>query len=125
LGQKVWANALMISTDRLRLLRLKQGTRYVIALHDRNGSIHPMPFWTEAQALSYAEVPHIRWASVPTEILTAVFNEGTPAEATFFASRSRGGDVRAVVIWAKNGIFPAIYPCISEAKAAFSLAMGD
>ncbi|MBO9112728.1 MULTISPECIES: hypothetical protein [Rhizobium/Agrobacterium group] len=100
----------------LKILRLGQGSRYVVALQTKDEVI-AKPFWTEAQALTSENVPISEWVKVTTEVFAAIHVDDTPPDVQLFAKSTRRGRVHGVVVWSRSGIHPKILPNLAEAVA--------
>jgi hypothetical protein len=106
----------MLVTSKLKILRLTQGARYVVALQTED-KVKAKPFWSEAQALTSENVPSSNWTEVATEVFAAIRIDETPSHVHLFARSTRRGRVQGVVVWTMGGIHPKILPNLEDAVA--------
>jgi len=99
-------------------MRLRQGSRYVIAIQTADGTVASKLFWNELQALLATRISRELWPRVRTDVFGMVHPDDLPAGALLFARKNRRGHILAVVAWLANGIDPVIYTSIEEATAA-------
>lgn len=102
----------------MKMLRLKRGARYVIALEGQDGLLLPTSFWTAEQALTVYGLPSALWNSVPTEVYSEVFTEAAPAGVSIFVRKSRRGEVLSAVLWSVDGLVPTQFASIADASTA-------
>ncbi|WP_145321019.1 MULTISPECIES: hypothetical protein [unclassified Rhizobium] len=100
------------------LMRLRQGSRYVIAIQTADGAVASKLFWNELQALSATRISRELWPHVRTDVFGMVHPGDLPAGALLFARKNRRGHILAVVAWRADGIDPVTYTSIEEATAA-------
>lgn len=99
------------------ILRLRKGSRYVIAVRLTDGKLHTAPFWSEPQAAAACGLTVDRWSSLQTEVFAEIYMDGFPVDVSVFAKSTRRGRIEAVVLWTKDGIYPEVLDRISDAAA--------
>lgn len=101
-----------------KILRLRKGSRHVIALLLADGSVSAAPFWSEAQAASAYGLAFSQWSSLPTEVFAERHLDSIPPEISIFARSTRRGRVEGAILWTKDGIFPKIMDSVADAIMA-------
>lgn len=102
------------------LLRLRQGSRYVIAVQMPDGRIASELFWTELQALKATGVAPGMWPHVQIEVFSLFHCEELPPDAVLFARKNRRGYILSLVAWGARGIDPVVHRSIEDAKQALA-----
>lgn len=100
------------------VLRLRKGSRHVIALLLADGTIPAAPFWSEAQAASAYGLAFSQWSSLPTEVFAEIHLDTIPPEISIFARSTRRGRVEGVILWTRDGIFPKMLGSVEDAIIA-------
>jgi hypothetical protein len=100
-----------------KLLRLRQGSRYVVAVQMHDGTISPRPFWNETQALAAVGAPARTWSLIPIEVYSEHHREDVPDDAALFIRSTRRGSLQGIVVWSRSGIHPTILNSLHDALA--------
>jgi hypothetical protein len=100
-----------------KLIRLRQGSRYVVAIQAQNGQISANPYWNEMQALASIDAPSWTWPSIPIEVYAEHHSEGVPDDATVFVRSTRRGIINGVILWSRNGIHHSVLETQEQAIA--------
>lgn len=74
----------------IKMLRLRRGARYVIALQNRSGNIDPSILGRNHAFVAKTIHPSL-WSSVPTEMFNESLSIELPAGSFVFARRTRKG----------------------------------
>lgn len=100
----------------LRVLRLRSGSRYVVALVMADGHLGRTPFWSAEQAFLGAGINSRKWNLIETEVYNLDDSADVPGGYLLFVRKARGGDVRGVVVWGTGGLMPLIYSSVDVAR---------
>lgn len=112
-------------SQQIKMLRLRRGARYVVALQDYSGKIEPSPFWDATHALVAKNIHPSLWSSVPTEVFNEHPSSELPTGSFVFSRHERKGSFRGAVLWQGKMIYPDLFPSIDHAIAAAWLAACD
>ncbi|QCL77317.1 hypothetical protein CFBP5499_28150 (plasmid) [Agrobacterium tumefaciens] len=109
---------MMVPSRPKKILRLRKGSRHVVALLLADGTVPAAPFWSEAQAASAYGLAFSQWSSLPTEVFAEIHLDTIPPEISIFARSTRRGRVEGAILWTKDGIFPKILGSVADAIIA-------
>ncbi|WP_141682897.1 hypothetical protein [Agrobacterium tumefaciens] len=113
------------ANEQIKILRLRRGARYVVALQDNTGRIESSPFWDASHALVSKNIHPSLWNSVTTEVFNEHLSSELPTGSFLFSRRERKGSFRGAVLWQGKMIYPTLFPSIEHAVAAAWRAVSD
>ncbi len=110
----------MAATNCLKVLRLRSGTRYVIAVQGIDGHIAPLPYWSAEQALTAVGVSPSLWHCVETEVFVEAHPADLPPASVVFVRRNRRRKVMGAVLWRRDRLCPTLFSSMDDALQAAS-----
>ena len=106
-----------------RIIRLKRGSRYTLAVQRQDLSLCAIPFWTVEQALLANSMSPGEWATVPHEVFSELHLLELPPGVVAFGKRSRRSKaLEGVVLWGQCGLSSVVF---SSDEAALEFALGS